>query len=143
MSELCTDNRFEIIAKAKADLIESTNIETSEDEMACLDSFLLRCWQMGWLRRYEDTISDSDEKLRMAVEAIQKSPLVILPSTELTQDEAYAVAEFIDCNIFDAIREDDDWDSFQALRNLIHAYEKCCAVSGFIGLSDNVVEERR
>ena len=54
MSEVCTDNRFEIIAKAKADLLESTNIETSEDEMACLDSFLLRCWQMGWLKKYEE-----------------------------------------------------------------------------------------
>jgi len=54
MAEVCTDNRFEIIAKAKADLLESTNIETSADEMACLDSFLFRCWQMGWLRRYEE-----------------------------------------------------------------------------------------
>ena len=41
----------------------------------------------------------------------------------LTKDEAYAVAEFIDDNIFDVIRNDIDWDSFQALRNLIHAYE--------------------
>jgi len=54
MSEVCTDNRFEIIAKAKADLLESTNIETSADEMVCLDSFLLRCWQMGWLKKYEE-----------------------------------------------------------------------------------------
>lgn len=55
---------------------------------------------------------------------------------ELTKDEAYAIAEFIDANIFDAIRNDTDWDSFQNLRNLIHGYEKCCKVSGFIGLTD-------
>lgn len=55
---------------------------------------------------------------------------------ELTKAEAYAIAEFIDCNIFEAIRNDSDWDSFQALRNLVHAYEKCCAMSGFIGLTD-------
>ena len=48
------DNRFEIIAKAKEDLIRSTNIETSEDEMKVLDSFLFRCWQMGWLDRYDE-----------------------------------------------------------------------------------------
>ena len=53
---------------------------------------------------------------------------------ELTKDEAYAIAEFIDFNIFDAIRNDTDWDSFQNLRNLI--YEKCCAVSGYRGLTD-------
>lgn len=48
------DNRFEIIDKAKKDLIESTNIEMRPDEMKVLDSFLFRCWQMGWLDKYED-----------------------------------------------------------------------------------------
>lgn len=52
------DGRFEIITKAKEDLIRSTNIETSEDEMKVLDSFLFRCWQMGWLDRYEEKQND-------------------------------------------------------------------------------------
>lgn len=47
--DICGDNRFKIIAKAKEDLIKSTNIETSSDEMKVLDNFLFRCWQMGWL----------------------------------------------------------------------------------------------
>lgn len=55
---------------------------------------------------------------------------------ELTQEEAYAIAEFIDGNIFDAIRNDPEWDSFQALRNLIHGYEKCCTISGYVGATD-------
>lgn len=55
---------------------------------------------------------------------------------ELTKNEAYAVAEFIDFNIFNAIRNDPDWDSMYALRNLIHAYEKCCILSGYIGVTD-------
>lgn len=59
----------------------------------------------------------------------------------LTKDEAYAVAEFIDDNIFDVIRNDIDWDSFRALRNLIHGYEKCCAISGYVGLTDFEGEE--
>ena len=50
---ICGDNRFEIIAKAKAHLLDATNIDTSEDEMKVLDSFLFRCWQMGWLDRYD------------------------------------------------------------------------------------------
>ena len=53
MNEICGDNRFEIIAKAKADLLEGTNIETDEAEMAVIDNILFRCWQMGWLDRYD------------------------------------------------------------------------------------------
>lgn len=53
MGEVCTDNRFEIIEKAKQQLLEWTNIDTSPDEMKVLDSFLFRCWQMGWLDRYD------------------------------------------------------------------------------------------
>ena len=53
MNEICEDNRFEIIAKAKAHLLDATNIGTSKDEMKVLDSFLFRCWQMGWLDRYD------------------------------------------------------------------------------------------
>ena len=53
MNEICGDNRFEIIAKAKAHLLDATNIDTSEDEMKVLDNFLFRCWQMGWLDRYD------------------------------------------------------------------------------------------
>lgn len=52
MNEVCTDNRFEIIEKAKKQILESTNISSSTDEMKVLDSFLFRCWQMGWLDKY-------------------------------------------------------------------------------------------
>ena len=50
--DMCGDNRFEIIEAAKSDLINCTNIKTSPDEMEVLDSFLFRCWQMGWLDKY-------------------------------------------------------------------------------------------
>ena len=53
MGEICADNRFEIIQRAKEDLINSTNIETSLKEMEVLNNFLFRCWQMGWLKQYE------------------------------------------------------------------------------------------
>lgn len=54
MLEMCGDNRFEIIEKAKNDILKATNINTSPDEMKVLDSFLFRCWQMGWLKKYEN-----------------------------------------------------------------------------------------
>lgn len=52
MNEQCGDNRFEIIERAKRDLIANTNIETDKDEMKVLDNFLYRCWQIGWLEKY-------------------------------------------------------------------------------------------
>jgi hypothetical protein len=54
MNEVCTDNRFEIIEKAKKHILEATNINTSPEEMKVLDNFLFRCWQMGWLDKYEE-----------------------------------------------------------------------------------------
>lgn len=49
MNENCNDNRFELIEHFRNRLIETTNIETSTDEMAVLNNILFRCWQMGWL----------------------------------------------------------------------------------------------
>ena len=49
----CGDNRFWIIDRAKKDILAKTNIESSPEEMKVLDSFLFRCWQMGWLSKYD------------------------------------------------------------------------------------------
>ena len=53
MSDICTDNRFELIEKYKNELIEATNISGSPDEMSVIDSILFRFWQMGWLDTLE------------------------------------------------------------------------------------------
>ena len=77
-------------------------------------------------------------------EADAETRLMSLPPvtyTGLTKDESYSVAEFIDMNIFSSIRNDTDWDSFQCLRNICKAYEKLCAVSGFVGLTDSEGEK--
>lgn len=50
---MCNDNRFELIAKYKQQLIESTNIGTDKAEMAVIDNILFRLWQMGWLDKLE------------------------------------------------------------------------------------------
>ena len=47
-----------MIERAKQHLLETTNIETREDEMKVLDNFLFRCWQMGWLDRYKEVQED-------------------------------------------------------------------------------------
>lgn len=52
--EAPSDNREGVIERAKKHLLNATNIESSPDEMQCLDSFLFRCWQMGWLREYDN-----------------------------------------------------------------------------------------
>ena len=54
-------------------------------------------------------------------------------SDELTKDECYAVAELIDINLFDMIRNDTDIDSMRWLRNVVGAYEKLCRRSGYRG----------
>lgn len=51
---VCNDNRFILLKKYKNKLIESTNIETANDEMAVIDSILFRFWQMGWLDKLEN-----------------------------------------------------------------------------------------
>jgi len=59
----CTDNRFELIEKYKNELIENTNINTSEKEMEVLESILFRFWQMGWLKGWTPvTVGDGSKK---------------------------------------------------------------------------------
>ena len=60
---------------------------------------------------------------------------------ELNKDESYAVAEFIDCNLLDYIRSDTDIDSMEWLRNILHAYEKMCKTSGYVGLTEHAEGE--
>jgi hypothetical protein len=70
MADMCGDNRFEIIEKAKKDLLESTNIQTSKDEMQVLDDFLFRCWQMDWLGKYDQPMTNADRIRNMTDEEL-------------------------------------------------------------------------
>lgn len=63
--EACGDNREEVIEAAKKHLCYATNIERSPDEMKCLDSFLFRCWQMGWLRDYDNEKPAYEEMMKV------------------------------------------------------------------------------
>lgn len=67
--------------------------------------------------------------------------ITVTGDCSLSKKEAFAVAEFIDRNLVDYIRNDTDVDSIGWLRNVLHAYEKMCKASGFVGLTENVEEE--
>ena len=69
MMEVCGDNRFDIIRKAREHMLDATNIDTSPKEMEVLDTFLYRCWQMGWLERYDEN--------RIVIQTLPKD--VVLP----------------------------------------------------------------
>lgn len=63
MSEdVCTDGRFEMIDRVKKVLIDSTNIETSKEDMAAIDSILFRFWQMGWLKVIDERLPGADKR---------------------------------------------------------------------------------
>ena len=47
--DILEDNRYDLIEKYKKELVENTNIETSEKEMEVIDNIMFRLWQMGWL----------------------------------------------------------------------------------------------
>ena len=92
MMEICGDNRFEIIEKAKAHLLEGTNIDTSPEEMKVLDNFLFRCWQMGWLDKYDNSkqkniISDfkSDKDVQIATYALAYAKNLILYGVDISE----------------------------------------------------------
>lgn len=71
------------------------------------------------------------------IATINEDGMVITPECSLKKDEAYAVAEFIDGNLYDYIRNDEEIDSMQWLRNVLHAYEKMCVASGYVGTTES------
>ncbi len=75
--EACGDDRFELIAKAKAKLLDCTNIESRPEEVAVLDSILYRCWQMGWL----DKLRDGDSRYSELFGTPERAARTLLEST--------------------------------------------------------------
>ena len=88
--EACGDNREEVIERAKKHLCYATNIESRPDEMQCLDSFLFRCWQMGWLRDYDDTQPEYDamRKALCIVKDAFETIVIYAPGESPTYEQA-------------------------------------------------------
>ena len=68
---------------------------------------------------------------------INNERLIVKDDLGITTNEAYSLAEFIDFNLIQSIRDDVDIDRMQWLRNMIHSYEKLCAYSGYVDLTDD------
>ena len=95
---ICGDNRFEIIDKAKEALLESTNIEASPEEMAVLDNFLFRCWQMGWLDKYDKALEQT--RWIPVTERLPKDGRDVLVTLGHTYEPSYtdySVARYLFC----------------------------------------------
>ena len=110
MMETCGDNRFEIIQKAKDDLMESTNIDMCQVDMEYVDSFLFRAWQMGWLEKYEPDykermkkeywqIKDRYTKLHNMCIKYEAGTLDFTPtcSLELLKEQKGAMGNYLRC----------------------------------------------
>lgn len=57
-------------------------------------------------------------------------------NVDITKDEAYSIAEFIDNNLISYIKEDPDLDSMEWLINVVTAYQRLCLYSGYKGTTD-------
>ena len=110
MNEICGDNRFEIIQKAKDALINGTNITSSPDEVKVLDSILFRAWQMGWLSQYEPDykermkkeywqLRDRYNKLHQMCIKYEAGTLDFTPtcSLELLKEQKSAMGNYLRC----------------------------------------------
>jgi hypothetical protein len=110
MYETCGDNRFDIIQKAKDDLLEATNIADCQVDMEYIDSFLFRAWQMGWLEKYEPDykermkkeywqLKDRYDKLHKMCTKYEACVLDFTPtcSLELLKQQKKAMGEYLHC----------------------------------------------
>lgn len=110
MTNICGDNRLEIIQKAKEDLIKSTNIESRPEEIAVLDNILFRAWQMGWLDKYEPDykkrmkneywqLKDRYTKLHNMCIKYEAGTLDFTPtcSLELLKEQKAAMGNYLHC----------------------------------------------
>lgn len=106
----CGDNRLEIIQKAKDDLRQATNIDSSPEEIAVLDNILFRAWQMGWLDKYEPDykermkkeywqLKDRYNKLHKMVTKYEAGTLDFEPtcSLELLTKQKAAMGNYLHC----------------------------------------------
>ena len=110
MNQTCGDNRFEIVRRATVDLMKSTNIDSSPDELNVLENILFRAWQMGWLNKYEPDykvrmkneywqLKDRYNKLHTMVTKYEAGTLDFTPtcSLELLTKQKAAMGQYLHC----------------------------------------------
>lgn len=65
MNNICNDDRFIIIERAKKDLLEKTNVDVNEYQS--LSSFMYKCWQMDWLDKYRGSCVENERVWRKVI----------------------------------------------------------------------------
>ena len=130
MNEVCNDNRFELIEKYKQKLIETTNIETSAEEMKTIDNILFRFWQMGWLDKLEQPEPCSDAvSRRLAIDAT----LGVIPYDEYWEDQ------IIDAiNRLPSAQPEPQWIPCSECVNYID--ERCVVANHHVSEKENCME---
>ena len=103
-AEICSDNREAIIQAAKDDLLRSTNIETRPDEMKVLDSILFRCWQMGWLDKYDETKENNRRRVLGEVKYAIDNKILTAPGN-YPSDEDIGKVRAIYSMVLNALRK--------------------------------------
>lgn len=63
----------------------------------------------------------------------------IVKNVPLTKGEAAAIANFIDVNLIQTIK-DADFVTMLFLKNIIHGYEKLCECGGYTGITEEEAE---
>ena len=125
--DLCGDNRFELIEKYRKELIEATNIESSPDEMAVLNTILFRFWQMGWLDRLE--------KKKQGWIPITTRPMTDEERTIISERFGFDI-EYDEPFVFTSPMPDDGQKILVSYRQWI-SIDKCEIDNGYYGLADN------
>lgn len=69
---ICEDNRFEIIEKAKEILLNTTNIENSKEEMKVLTNILFRIWQAGLINEKKLDINKLQKENSIEEDIVKK-----------------------------------------------------------------------
>lgn len=73
MSDVCGDNRFEIIEAYKKNLIEDTNIESRPDEMAVIDNILLCFLAHGVVADFADINVGDTISIQATIDAVSEA----------------------------------------------------------------------
>ena len=103
-AEIYSDTCEDIIQAAKEDLLFSTNIESHPEEMKVLDSILFRCWQMGWLDKYDETKENNRRDVLKEVKNAIDNQTLTAPGN-FPSDEAIGKVRDIYMKVVNAIRK--------------------------------------
>ena len=128
---ICNDNSLGLIIKYKNELLESTNVEISKDEMVGIDFILFRFWKKGLLDKLEDF-----DRQKAEIERLKKEKDVLSTNN---QSLCLTIANRARVERAEAIKEFAERLKEKTMEN-IEMYGSCTGY-GTIENIDNLVKE--